>query len=125
MQQRRLLVVDDDDNIREISSTTLELLGGWEVDTAAGGEEAIEAALSGQPDAILLDVMMPGMDGPATLAALRSDERTRGIPVVFLTAKVRPSEIERLSDLGAAAVLSKPFDPMGLATEISAALGWE
>ncbi|MCU1372755.1 MAG: response regulator receiver protein, partial [Actinomycetia bacterium] len=77
-----------------------------------------------QPDAIILDVMMPGMDGPATLAELRADPATADIPVVFLTAKVQSIERRRLEELGAAGVVAKPFDPMTLAGELSAAFGW-
>lgn len=122
---KRVLVVDDEEHIREIAATSLEVVGGWDVRTAADGEDAVSAARRDPPDAILMDVMMPGMDGPATLAALRAEDRTRDIPVVFLTAKVQASEVERLSRLGAVGVLSKPFDPLVLHDEMANLLGWE
>ncbi len=121
---KTILVIDDDDDIREIAQLTLELGASWNVITASSGAEGVSTALSAAPDAILLDVMMPGLDGPATFARLQDDERTRGIPVVFLTAKARPAERERLLGLGVAGVLAKPFDPMALPGEIAAVLGW-
>ncbi|HEY4303378.1 MAG TPA: response regulator [Gemmatimonadaceae bacterium] len=121
---RTLLLIDDDDDIREIAQLSLELGAGWTVLTAASGVEGIEVAREKQPDAILLDVMMPVLDGPATLAKLREDERTKAIPVVFLTAKARPSERDRLAGLDVAGVLAKPFDPMTLADQLQSTLGW-
>jgi CheY-like chemotaxis protein len=121
---RTLLLIDDDDDIREIAQLSLELGAGWSVLTAGSGVEGIAIAREKQPDAILLDVMMPVLDGPATLARLREDDRTRSIPVVFLTAKARPSDRDRLAGLDVAGVLAKPFDPMTLAAQLQAALGW-
>jgi len=121
---RTLLLIDDDDDIREIAQLSLELGAGWNVITAASGPEGIELAREKQPDAILLDVMMPVLDGPATLARLREDERTKAIPVVFLTAKARPAEHDRLASLDVAGVLPKPFDPMTLADRLQTTLGW-
>ncbi len=86
--------------------------------------EGVQQARATQPDAILLDVMMPDMDGPATLAALRADPETRDIPVVFLTAKIQSAERTRLAELGPAGILSKPFDPLTLATQVASALRW-
>jgi CheY-like chemotaxis protein len=121
---RTLLLIDDDDDIREIAQLSLELSAGWNVITAASGADGIELARERQPDAILLDVMMPVLDGPATLARLREDERTKTIPVVFLTAKARPAERDRLAGLDVVGVLAKPFDPMTLANQLETALGW-
>lgn len=121
---KRVLVVDDEDHIREIAATSLEVVGGWEVITASSGTEALSKAELERPDAILLDVMMPEMDGPSLLARLRKNDATRAIPVVFLTAKVQPTERARFSDLGVDGVLAKPFDPMTLHREVAAALGW-
>jgi two-component system, OmpR family, response regulator len=115
-------MVDDEADIRRVARLSLTRLGGMEVLEASGGLEALEQARTGAPDAILLDVMMPGMDGPAVLTALRADPRTAGIPVVFLTAKAMTSEVERLQSLGAVAVLTKPFDPVTLPQELRAAL---
>jgi two-component system alkaline phosphatase synthesis response regulator PhoP len=121
---RTLLLIDDDDDIREIAQLSLELSAGWTVLSAASGAEGLAIAREQQPDAILLDVMMPVLDGPATLAKLREDDRTKGIPVVFLTAKARPSERDRLAGLDVSGVLAKPFDPMTLADQLQATLGW-
>lgn len=121
---RTLLLIDDDDDIREIAQLSLELGAGWNVITAASGVEGLKIAREKHPDAILLDVMMPVLDGPATLAKLREDESTKSIPVVFLTAKARPAERDRLAGLDVAGVLAKPFDPMTLADQLKTALGW-
>ena len=118
----KILMVDDEADIRRVARLSLTRLGGMEVVEAASGQEALEQAKTSAPDAILLDVMMPGMDGPAVLSALRADPATAGIPVVFLTAKAMTSEVERLQGLGALAVLTKPFDPVSLAQELRAAL---
>jgi CheY-like chemotaxis protein len=121
---RTLLLIDDDDDVREIAQLSLELGAGWVVLSASSGAQGVAIAREHVPEGILLDVMMPGMDGPATLAALRADEVTRHIPVVFLTAKARPAERDRLAGLDVAGVLSKPFDPIALPGQIRAALGW-
>lgn len=122
---RRVLVVDDDELLREVASYALELIGGWEVSTARSGVEAQASARSDRPDAILLDVMMPGVDGPATVAALRADASTRDIPVIFLTAKLPPDDLGGWGPLGVAGVIGKPFDPMKLAAEMARLLGWQ
>jgi CheY-like chemotaxis protein len=124
MAAKRILIVDDEDDIREVAALSLETVGGYEVLTADSGATALEMARAEQPDAILLDVMMPDMDGPTTFQKLHAQESTAEIPVVFLTAKVQPSERERFASLGAKAVLSKPFDPLTLASEVAQALGW-
>lgn len=122
---RRILVVDDDDLLREVAQTALELVGGWRVDTARSGIEGQQQARADPPDAILLDVMMPGVDGPATVAALRADPSTRDIPVIFLTAKLVPHDQGEWGPLGLAGVIAKPFDPMTLAADMSQMLGWQ
>jgi CheY-like chemotaxis protein len=118
----KVLVVDDEDDIRHVARLALGRVGGMEVVDTGRSEDAVDLAARESPDVILLDVMMPGRDGPATLAALRADARTTAIPVVFLTAKAMPDEIERLRALGAAGVLTKPFDPMTLAASLRASL---
>jgi CheY-like chemotaxis protein len=120
----RVLVVDDDTDIREVAKVSLQAVAGWEVLTAEGGEEGAAVAAAERPEAVLLDVMMPDLDGPATLARLREDEATRDLPVIFLTAKTQDAETERLKALGAAGVLAKPFDPMTLHRQVAASLGW-
>ena len=112
-----ILIIDDEPDIRLIVRLSLQKRGLTVVE-ASGGQEGVRLARRERPDAILLDVMMPNVDGPTTLAALRAAPESAAIPVVFLTAKAQRSEIERLRDLGATGVLTKPFDPMTLADEV-------
>jgi len=121
---KRILIVDDEDDIREVAQVSLELVGQWQVLTAANGRDGLACARDQQPDAILLDVMMPDLDGPATLAELQADPATRNIPVLFLTAKAQTAERTRLAELGAAGVLTKPFDPLTLPGDVASALRW-
>lgn len=121
---RRVLVVDDDEAVREVLRTGLEVLAGWKVAVASGGAEAVALCRSDPPDAILLDVMMPTMDGPTTFAQLQEDARTRSIPVILLTAKVQPAERRRYEDLAVAGMLAKPFDPLVLPDQVADILGW-
>lgn len=123
MTEPRVLVVDDEDDIREIVQLSLELVAGWDVLAASNGAEAIDIATAQQPDLVLLDVMMPGMDGPQTFRRLKADAATREIPVIFLTAKVQRTEQLDLHELGATGLIAKPFDPTNLATEIREILG--
>ena len=116
----RVLYVDDEPDIREIAEIALNLDEGMIVQTAASGEEAVSKAITWRPDVILLDVMMPVMDGPMTLGKLRARTETAAIPVVFVTARTQTQEVERFRSLGAAAVISKPFDPMLLAAQVRA-----
>lgn len=118
MDLKRILCVEDDPDIQAVARLALEMVGGFEVMTCSSGQEALDNAAGFAPDLILLDVMMPGMDGPSTLRGLRADPATSNIPVIFLTAKVQPSEIEHYRSLGALDVLTKPFDPMNLATQL-------
>lgn len=119
----KILIIDDEDDIRRISRLALGRVGGMEVVEAASGTEGIERAVADAPDAILLDVMMPELDGPETLGLLKADLRTAHIPVIFLTAKAMASEVDRLRALGAKGVLTKPFDPMSLAANVRVLLG--
>lgn len=112
-----ILVVDDSPESLEVIST--ELIKYYEVHVATDGERCLELARRvRRPDLILLDVMMPGMDGPTLLAALRRIPETANIPAVFMTAKVQPVEVAELRSMGAAEVIAKPFDPMTLAEQI-------
>ena len=122
---RRVLVVDDDDAIREVAQAALELIAGWQVEVATTGQEAVDRCVADPPDVVLLDVMMPVMDGPTTFARLQADPRTQDVPVVLLTAKVQPAERRRWEGLGVAGVLTKPFDPLLLSSEVADLLGWE
>jgi CheY-like chemotaxis protein len=123
---RRILIIDDEDDIREVAALSLETTAGWDVLTANSGAAGIQAAGSTpQPDAILMDVMMPGMDGPTTFRMMQQDPAIAKIPVLLLTAKVQGVDQRRFAGLGVAAVLFKPFDPLTLATQISSSLGWK
>ncbi|MBA4074245.1 MAG: hypothetical protein C0508_04325 [Cyanobacteria bacterium PR.023] len=116
MSLSRILLVDDDDNIRTIAELSLE--DDFQVDIASSGQEAIDIAMVRPPDLILLDVMMPGLDGKATFGKFKEIPSLAAIPVVFMTAKVLTHEIDFYLELGAAGVISKPFDPMTLAEEV-------
>jgi len=118
----KVLIIDDEDDIRRVARLSLARIGGMDVIEAASGRDGLRLAEAEQPDVVLLDVMMPGLDGPSTLAALRAAPATARLPVVFLTAKAMPSEQERLRALGAAGVLTKPFDPMRLPGDLEALL---
>ena len=120
----RILIIDDEDDIREVAALSLETVAGWEVIAAASGAQGLARAVEHKPDAILLDVMMPGMDGPTTFRELRKDPATAKIPVLLLTAKVQSSDQRRFADLGVEGVLFKPFDPLTLHIQIATALGW-
>ncbi|HEY6445012.1 MAG TPA: response regulator [Acidobacteriaceae bacterium] len=122
---RRVLIIDDEDDIREVAALSLETVAGWEVAMAGSGAAGILKAQEMRPDAILLDVMMPVMDGPTTFRELRAIPETANIPVILLTAKVQAADQKRFSDLGVARVMFKPFDPLTLAKEIAATLGWK
>ena len=122
---RKILIIDDEDDIREVAALSLEAVAGWTVFTAHSGLEGIRLAEEHQPEAILLDVMMPEMDGPMTFRELQANPKTSHISVLLLTAKVQGQDRRKLDELGAAAILSKPFDPLTLADQISEVLGWE
>lgn len=116
----KILIIEDDEDIRRIAAVSLSKLGGMNVLEAQSGPEGITKARTEIPDVILLDVMMPLIDGPATLQSLKNDPITASIPVIFITAKVMQEEVSRLKGLGAAGVLLKPFDPLKLPSEVSA-----
>jgi len=114
----RILYVDDESDIREVAAMSLELDPEFEVRTAASGVEALTLAAEWKPELILLDVMMPVMDGPTTFAHLREQAGTAAIPVVFITARTQAQEVEGFKALGAKGVIAKPFDPMSLASTV-------
>lgn len=114
----KVLIIDDEEDMRRILALALGKVGKMEIIPASGGLEGLRKAEQEKPDAILLDVMMPIMDGLITLTALRKNPATEKIPVIFLTAKALPSELERLKNLGAHGILKKPFNPMTLASEL-------
>jgi CheY-like chemotaxis protein len=115
MSTTRILHVDDEPDIREIVDLSLSLSSEFQVRACASGNDALAAAAEWSPELILLDVMMPHMDGPTTLSCLRKDPKTADIPVLFMTARAQPREVEQFIALGAKGVISKPFDPMTLA----------
>ncbi len=112
----RILYAEDEPDIQTVARLALEMVGGFTVKMCDNGQALLQAYADFVPDLIMLDVMMPGLDGPATLAALR--ERDVDIPVVFMTAKVQPQEIEAFKQMGALDVIAKPFDPMQLAQQV-------
>jgi len=120
----KILIIDDEDDIREVAALSLESVAGWDVVTANSGAQGLARAIEHKPEAILLDVMMPGMDGPTTFRELRNNPATAKIPVILLTAKVQSSDQRRFADLGVQAILFKPFDPMTLSSQIAGVLGW-
>jgi len=122
-QLERIMFIDDDADIRTVGMIALETVGGFTVQPCSSGQEALQSVGAFKPDLILLDVMMPEMDGPATLQALRALPEAADIPVVFFTAKTQRADVEQLSELGALSVLAKPFDPMTLASEIGVIWG--
>ncbi len=124
MKPKRVLVVDDEDDIREVAQVSMETVAGWEVLTASSGREGVARARVEQPDAILLDVMMPEMDGLATLQQLQADPATQHIPVIFLTARVLSGDRRRFAESGVKEVIAKPFDPLKLPDQMAKALGW-
>lgn len=115
-----LLYVDDDADIREIVEMSLGLDGSVRVSSSAGGPQALELMRRQRPDLVVLDVMMPGMDGPAILKHMRADPQLRHIPVIFMTAKANPQESARFRELSAIGVIAKPFDPMALGSQVRA-----
>src|SRR5438128_2029593 len=117
---KRILIIEDEPDIQAVAQLALELVGGFTVAVCGSCREALATAPAFAADLILLDVMMPGMDGPTTLKALRAIPSTAATPVIFMTAKVQPQEVERYKELGALDVIPKPFDPMSLPVTISA-----
>lgn len=119
----KVLVIDDEEDVRHVAQLSLARIGGMTVLVAGSGEEGLAIARREIPDVILLDLMMPVMDGRETLHALRSSTETAAIPVMFLTASAVPGDVRRLAELGATAVILKPFDPLGLAAQVRKILG--
>jgi CheY-like chemotaxis protein len=124
MIERRILIIDDEESIQTVVQFGLKMTAGWEVMTASSGSEGIVRAQAEQPDMILLDVMMPEMDGLATFRALQQQADTRSIPVIFLTAKAQASEKRLFNDTGVNGVITKPFNALELAEQICKVLEW-
>jgi CheY-like chemotaxis protein len=125
MQVKTILAIDDDNGIREIIKFSIEAMTGWKVVTAVSGSEGIAIAEIEQPDAILLDIMMPDMDGSTTFHHLQANAATKNIPTILLTAKAIAKEQQRLHDLGVAGAIAKPFKAHYLVKQICEILGWQ
>ena len=123
MKALQILVIDDEEDIRKLTQTCLEIMGGWQVLSACSGSEGLAKAQVDQPDAILLDVMMPDMDGLTTFQKLQANPATRHIPVILLTARGRSADPSLFAELGVTGVINKPFNPLKLANQVAEALG--
>ncbi|NJN85630.1 MAG: response regulator [Leptolyngbyaceae cyanobacterium SL_7_1] len=124
MTVKRILVVDNEPYIQEVAKVCLETVAGWQVLLASSGQDCLQQAAIAHPDAILLDVMMPDMDGMATFQKLQENPATQAIPVILLTAKIQSSDRRRYAQMGTLAAIAKPFDPLKLAAQVADALGW-
>jgi DNA-binding response OmpR family regulator len=122
---KRVLVIDDEDGVREVIQFSLEAIAGWDVITASSGHEGLLKAGNEQPDAILLDVMMPNLDGVATFQQLQRQPSTQCVPVILLTAKAQAREEKQFLQLGIAGIVIKPFKPQDLVQQVRTILGWE
>ena len=120
---KTVLYVDDEPDIREVVQMSLSLVDGLDVQICESGERALQLLPKLKPNLVLLDVMMPGMDGPSTLLKMRNNPELAKIPVVFMTAKAMPQEVARFRELGAVSVIAKPFDPIQLGNQVIAV--WE
>ncbi|MBT5374777.1 MAG: response regulator [Rhodospirillaceae bacterium] len=114
----KILYVEDEPDIQAVARIALESVGGLTVEVCSSGDEALEKVSAFNPDLVLLDVMMPNMDGPSTMMAIREIPEFSATPVVFMTAKVQPQEVQALLALGALDVIAKPFDPMTLSDQV-------
>lgn len=121
---KKILVIDNEQYIREITQMCLKTIAKWDVITASSGTEGINTAEIEQPDAILLDVMMPDLDGITTFKMLQNNEKTKHIPVILLTAKVQASDRQHYTELGLKDAIAKPFNPLDLPLQIIKILGW-
>lgn len=125
MNAKRILIIDDEYDIRAVAELALKTVARWQVLTAASGNEGVQLATTQQPDAILLDMMMPDMDGIATLQALQANPATQSIPVIMMTARTQADEQTRFAAKGAAGIVTKPFKAAQLSAQIASALGWK
>jgi two-component system, OmpR family, alkaline phosphatase synthesis response regulator PhoP len=121
---RSILVIDDSALIREAAKIALGTIGGWRISTAVAGEEGIERAVSGQFDAILLDVVMPGMDGITVAERLHADPATSSLPIILLTAYDRPEDSERFRNVPIVGIIGKPFNISDLGRQVATLVGW-
>jgi CheY-like chemotaxis protein len=124
MSKKQILVIDDEKNLCTVIKACLENIGKWQVLTALSAKDGLLLAETQLPDAILLDVMMPDIDGITLFKFLQSNPNTKTIPVILLTAKVQPMDLKQFTQLGIAGVIAKPFDPLQLSKLIADNLGW-
>ncbi len=125
MKTKRILVIDDEESIQKVVSLSLKMEANWEIICASSGKEGLRAAEAQQPDAVLLDVMMPEMDGIATFERLNNNRQTQAIPVILLTAKTGTAEKRLFQKIGVTGVITKPFNPLALASQMAKLLGWQ
>ena len=119
---KRVLIIDDDDDVREATQICLEVINDWEIFTASSGRQGLIEAIANQPDLILLDVMMPDMDGLETFTELQANSVTRPIPVILLTAKAQPAELRSFTQLQVSDIITKPYDPFDLSLRVAQVL---
>lgn len=124
MLSKRILIIDDEETIQTVVQFGIKMAAGWDVLTAGSGVQGIQTAQVEKPDVILLDVMMPDMDGIATFKALQSHSETAQIPVILLTAKAQTAEKRQFNDLGVSGVITKPFNSLNLPEQIARILHW-
>ena len=120
---KKILIIDDDDDVREATQICLEVINDWHIYTASSGREGLIEAIATQPDLILLDVMMPDMDGLQTFTELQANSVTESIPVILLTAKAQPAELRQFTRLQVSDVITKPYDPFDLSNRVAEVLG--
>ncbi|MEM9923180.1 MAG: response regulator [Cyanobacteria bacterium P01_D01_bin.50] len=125
MKDKCILLIDDEETIQEVVQVGIEIEAGWDVAIASSGAEGIEVAQAQQPDVILLDVMMPDMDGISTLSQLKANIKTQSIPVILLTAKTQAADKKQFQNVEIMGVITKPFNSMTLASRIAKILQWE
>ncbi|MDJ0795422.1 MAG: response regulator [Calothrix sp. MO_167.B12] len=125
MKDKCILLIDDEETIQEVVQVGIEIETGWEVAIASSGMEGIALAQAKQPDVILLDVMMPDMDGISTLSQLKANQKTQSIPVILLTAKTQTADKNQFENLGIIGIITKPFNSMTLASRIAKILQWK
>ena len=124
MTTKTILLIDDEPNLAEVISICLSSFKGWNVEVANSGKKGLSIVQTVQPDAILLDVMMPEMDGLTVYQTLQKNPETQNIPVIFLTAKVQTSDLKKFAELGVLGTIAKPFEPLVIADQITQLLNW-
>ncbi|MEO0394467.1 MAG: response regulator [Cyanobacteria bacterium P01_A01_bin.137] len=125
MKTKRILVIDDEESIQKVVSLSLKMEANWEIICVSSGKDGLREAEVQQPDAVLLDVMMPEMDGIATFERLNNNLQTKAIPVILLTAKTGTAEKRLFQKIGVTGVITKPFNPLALASQMAKLLGWQ